>query len=96
MKHIVFDNGLRIMADLSSGVLRVRRLEALSLLISREDFLSAAIRAHPPSRRSRSVDGFFCALKGPTLHDSDLHERNTPRDTTNQHPTRERMLRAMP
>ena len=95
MKHIVFGNGLCIMADLSSGVLRLRRLEALSLLISREDFLGAAIRTHPPFRRSRSVDGFFCALRAQLFLDSD-HERNTPRDTTNEHPTRERMLRAMP
>lgn len=67
MKRIVFGNGLRIMADLSSGVLRLRRLEALSLLISREGLLGAAIRTHPPSCRSRSIDGFFCALKGPIL-----------------------------
>lgn len=96
MKHTVFGNGLCIMADLFTGLLRVRRLETLSLLISRKDFLGAAFRTHPTSRGSRSIDGFLCALRviSPILESNTYITRHETNNRTNQrtNDTRDAMI----
>jgi hypothetical protein len=62
MKRAVFDNWL-FMAIASSGALRVRALDTISLLIPGKDLFSAAFSTYPPARRSRPIDASICALK---------------------------------